>query len=102
LPIESALLDVQLAKRVLSDGQTLSPSDQVRWTVILKLAMEDASARNYRSDEATVKFAAAQRELLVALAQDPVRLAVLHRCAAQIEEAIAKRIRQLKFGRRGK
>ena len=33
--------------------------------------------------------------VLVALAQDPVRLAVLHRAASQFEEAIAKRIRRL-------
>jgi hypothetical protein len=41
----------------------------------------------------------AQCAMLTSLAQDPVRVSVLHRTANQFEEAIAKRIRRLTTGR---
>jgi hypothetical protein len=96
LPIESALLDSQQPMQVLSGNPTLSSADQMRWTAILKLVMENVAVRNRGSDKAIAVFAGAQRAVLVSLAQDPVRLAVLHRTASQFEEAIAKRIRRLK------
>lgn len=99
LPIAPALQDAQRTKRVLSGGQTLSPMEHIRWTAILKLAKESASLGNYGSDQAVAAFTAAQRAMLVQLAQDPIRLAVLHRTANQFEEAIEKRVRRLKNSR---
>jgi len=59
----------------------------------------NAEERDHRLDQSVAKFEAAERALLVSLANDPIRLAVLHRAAAQIEEAIAERIKRLESGR---
>ena len=59
---------------------------------------DDASGINiiYPLKEAAEKFAAAEKAKQMELTADPVRLEVLHRSAAQLEEAIEKRVRRLR------
>ena len=59
----------------------------------------NAGERDHNLNRSVAKFEAAERALLVSLAQNPIHLAVLHRAAAQIEEGIARRIKRLESGR---
>ena len=61
----------------------MSPHEQIRWTAVVKLALENAESHIYPLKEAAEKFAAAEKAKLTELAGDPVRLAVLHRSATQ-------------------
>jgi hypothetical protein len=99
LPIEPVLIDLQQAQQVLTGNRPLNPDERLRWTAILKLAAETVAAGAIRLNDAAAKADAAQRTILLALAQDPLKLAVMHRCASQFEEAIQARLRRLKAGR---
>ncbi len=99
LPIEPLLIDIQQAQQVLTGNRPLNPDERLRWIAILKLAAETVAAGANRLNEAAAKADAAQRTVLLAIAQDPLKLAVMHRCAAQFEEAIQGRLKRLKAQR---
>jgi hypothetical protein len=96
LPIEPVLTDPTQAVEVLTGNRPLQPDERIRWVAILKLAAEGTAIRLFPTNGAVAKAQAAERATLMALAQDPVRLAVLHRSASQIEEAIQVRLKRLK------
>jgi hypothetical protein len=96
LPIEPALNDLQQIKLVLSGGRELSAEDRLRWTAVLKEALGYQRGCAYRLKEADERYGPYERAKLRELAKDPVKLAVLHRVASQLEEAIAKRVQRLK------
>jgi len=96
LPIEPMLTDLTQAQQVLTGNRPLNADERLRWTAILKLATENVAGGAIRLNDAAAKADAAQRAVLLALAQDPLTLAVLHRCARQFEEAIQARLRRLK------
>jgi hypothetical protein len=74
----------------------LSPDDQIRWVALLKFAAESVSNAKFGLNQAVAQAEAAERAMLAALAQDPLKLAVLHRCACELEEAIQRRLLRLK------
>ena len=96
MPIEHVLMDAPQAERVLTGNRLLDANEQIRWVAILKLTAESVETRNFSMNDAITKAQAAERASLMALAQDPVRLAVLHRSTMQFEEAVQARLRRLK------
>jgi hypothetical protein len=96
LPIESVLTDSAQTLQVLTSNRPVDPNERIRWVAILKLTLESAQSRSFRMNEAVAKAQAAEQAILATLDQDPLKLAVLHRCASQLEEAIQRRIRRLK------
>jgi hypothetical protein len=99
MPIQTAVEDRVTVQEVLMGNQPLNPDEQIRWVALLKFAAEDATCSDFGLNSAMVKAEAAEREMLAALAQDPLKLAVLHRCACEIEGAIDRRLQRLKVGK---
>jgi hypothetical protein len=98
-PIEPVLTDLVQAHQVLTGDRPLNSEERIRWIAILKLAAEKVAAGAFALKDSVAKASAAERAALLAVAQDPMKLAVLHRCTSQFEEAIQARLRRLKARR---
>ena len=98
-PIAPTFADSDQIKEVLTGCRPITPEERSSWIKLMEQAKMNTGERDHRLDKSVAKFEAAERAQLVSLANDPIRLAVLHRVAAQIEEAIEKRIKRLESGR---
>jgi hypothetical protein len=98
-PIAPTFVDADQIKETLMGRRSITPQERGCWIALMERAKLNAAERDHRLNQSLVKFEAAERALLVSLAQNPIQLAVLHRVATQFEEAIARRIKRLEPGR---